>query len=248
MQRMIIRESALILLLFIISTTSIFAQGLRNSNLRNVSNSFLTSKLVEKQWNPTEFIGSPYYDQQYKLGKIYYQDSLVLSDILLRYNVMKENIEITGRVGGESETIFSKPGISFDYGDEHFQLMFNPITGMKQYFRKVYDGPIFKVFLKPLKEFKEGQKAVTHLTRDILPTYLTRDTYYYQLGKSFVEITTNRRGVRKIFPDHRNEIKEYIKEHDFRFSDDTFERELTQVIRYYENLKSDVAGDGEIVK
>ena len=242
------RQSILTFSLLILSTTAIFAQGLRNSNLRNVGNSFLTSKLINKKWNPTDFIGSPYYDSQYKLGKVYYQDSLIISEVLLRYNVMKESIEITSKIGGEAESIQSKPGISFDYGDEHFQLMFNPITGMKQFFRKVYDGPMYKVYLKPLKDFKEGQKAVTHLTRDIKPTYLTRDTYYYQLGKSFVEIKQNRRGVRKIFEDHRDEIKDYIKENDFRFSEDTFEWELTQVIRHYESMTSDNAKNGDIVK
>ena len=136
----------------------------------------------------------------------------------------------------EIESIQSKPGIAFDYGNEHFSLMFNPITGLKQYFRKVYDGPVYKVYLKPIKVFKEGQKAVTHLTRDILPSYITKDTYYYQRGKVFDEVRTNRSGVRKIFPDHKKEIRDFINNKDLRFRADTFERELNEVIQYYESL------------
>ena len=227
---------------------SSYSQIQRNRGLRNLESNLITSKVVDKPWNPVDFVGSPYYDTQFKLGKVYYNDSIVVDDILLRYNVHKENIEIQGNLGGQIKSIQSKPGISFDYGNEHFALMFNPITGLKQFFRKVYDGDEYKVYLKPIKVFKEGQKAVTHLTRDILPSYITKDTYYYQIGKKFEEIRTSRGGVRKIFPKFKNEIKEFIKEHEFRFKEETFESELIQVILYYETLQNNVSGNGEIVK
>lgn len=211
-------------------------------------NYYLNTQVKKSAWNPNDFIGSPYYDNQFKLGNIYLNDSLLIKDVLLRYDVHKENLEIRSGMESEIETIQSKPGLAFDYGDEHFSLMFNPITGMKQYFRKVYEGPIYIVYLKPIKVFKEGQKAVTHLTRDILPSYLTKDTYYFQKGKQFEEVRTSRGGVRKIFPDHRNEIKEFIKEKEFRFRDETFESELTEVIRYYETLVNGSSANGEITR
>lgn len=237
---------AFILISFI--TLNSFGQMMRNQGLRQLQSNLLTFRAAGNEWNPTDFVGSPYHDPQFKLGKVFYNDSLVIDEILLRYNVHKETIEIKGNLGGEVKTIQSKPGISFDYGNEHFSLMFNPMTGMKQFFRKVYDGKEYKVFLKPIKVFKEGQRAVTHLTKDILPSYITKDTYYFQLGKKFEEIRTSRSGVRKIFPKFKNEIKEFIKEHEFRFKDDTFERELIQVILYYESLQNNASGNGEIVK
>lgn len=237
----------LVVLIASIFAVNMYGQAAQAYKMTQYEYNMLT-RVKSKPWNPTEFVGSPYYDTQFKLGKVYYKDSLVIDDILLRYNVHKENIEIRGNLGGQIETIQSKPGISFDYGNEHFSLMFNPITGMKQFFRKVYDGQDYKVFLKPIKVFKEGQKAVTHLTRDILPSYITKDTYYYQIGKKFEEIRTSRNGVRKIFPKYRDEIKEFIKENDFRFKEENFERELTQVIVYYETLQNNASGNGEIVK
>lgn len=236
------------LALFLVFTLQSFSQAVRNAGLRSVQSNLISSRVVDQPWNPTEFVGSPYYDTQYKLGKVYFNDSIIADNILLRYNVHKEVIEIRGNQDGKIETIQSKPGISFDYGNEHFSLMFNPITGMKQFFRKVYQGPEYAVYLKPIKVFKEGQKAVTHLTRDILPSYITKDTYYFQIGKKFEEIRTSRSGVRKIFPKFKDEIKEFIKEKDFRFKEDTFERELTEVIHFYESLQEQATGNGDIVK
>lgn len=229
------KQNSLILLLTLSLATNLFGQATRNYSMSRYESNLISS-VKSKPWNPTEFVGSPYYDTQFKLGKVYLNDSLIFDNILLRYNVHKELIEVRRGMEAEIENIQSKPGISFDYGDEHFSLMFNPITGLKQYFRKVYDGPVYKVYLKPIKVFKEGQKAVTHLTRDILPSYLTKDTYYYQRDKIFDEVRTNRSGVRNIFPDHKKEIRDYINNRDLRFRDERFERELNEVIQYYESL------------
>jgi len=197
----------------------------------------LLSRARSTEWNPAEFVGSPFYDQNFKLGKVYLNDKVVADHAMLRYNVFKEYLEFKDlEDNGTIKTIKSDPGMSFDIGNEHFILMINPLTGMLGYYKKIYEGSKYTVYSKPKKIYKEGQKAPTHLTRDILPSYLDRTEYFYQSGETFLPIKPTKSGVQKVFADHKKEIKEFIKEEDLRLKGDEFENDMKRVFVHYESL------------
>lgn len=189
----------------------------------------------QNRWNPIDFIGSPYLYNSFMLGSIYLEDELIAKEILLRYDIHKEQLEI--KVNSDQNTIKfieSKPGIAFEIQGALYEYVSPSQNTSGGFFEPIFKSTSLTIYKKPLKLFREGQEATTSMTRDILPTYKDRFSYFYRkTNETLEELNLSKRNVLALFSDHQKELQAFVKKEKLKLKSD---EELLKLFTHYKSL------------
>ncbi|MDX1462012.1 MAG: hypothetical protein R3359_03065 [Marinirhabdus sp.] len=205
-----------------------------------VTDDYLTSKSITVLDNQIEIAGSPYAEEEFQQGNIYKNGKLVASNVAVRYNVSRDEIEVKSAVNlsnTQARVMKANPEI-------HVRVLNDTYVYMKPkaedqpsgYFNVMYEGEHFHLYKKLKKRFIEGKKAVNSVARDILPTYQEDyDLYLVDANTNeLIELNGSRNRKLKAFPSHNKELKKYTKTEDLNINKDY---SLQKLVAYYNTLK-----------
>ena len=184
--------------------------------------------------------GTPYNNPSYLPGNIYENNTLLASDVALRYNAIEDEVEVKeslttpdedAKVLAKSLEIFVK--INGDI------FIFAPYQGGVEnggYFQILFEGDNYSLYKKLKKKFIPAKKASTSITKDLPPVFLDRPVYYIVTKKGkYYELPDSNGKKLKVFGNKQNEIKKYVKENRLDLKN---EKDLIRVMIYFDNFKN----------
>ncbi len=175
--------------------------------------------------------GSPYTDDKYKEGIIYYgTDKNQAAPI--RYNAYQDLIEY--QQNGKALVLDANPGIKkVIVGSETFVPLPNSDSKKLRYFAVLDSGKITLYSKKNIvfQPFKRGGK----LDGSDQPAEFQKkpDTYYYQLGDGELKEIDNIKSLIAGLPDKQDELSQYVKKEKISAKK---EKDLLQFVKYYNSL------------
>jgi hypothetical protein len=180
--------------------------------------------------------GTPFLNPQFVNGSLITNDSLMYTNIPLRYNVFKDEMEF--RVGDEEiPRIIANPrSFLFIHVDSLvFQyLAFSDNNRPAQgYFQVLNEGPC-QVMMRRRTDYAEPKGA--HGFDKALPARFEekRNTYFVRFGRQLPqEVRFTRRNILKTFEEKQGAITDFVKENNlsYRSIDD-----LIKIAAYYNEL------------
>ena len=175
--------------------------------------------------------GSPYTDDKYKDGMIYYgTDKNQAAPI--RYNAYQDLIEY--QQNGKALVLDANPGIKkVIVGGETFVPLPNSDSKKLRYFAVLDSGKITLYSKKNIvfQPFKRGGK----LDGSDQPAEFQKkpDTYYYQLGDGELKEIDNIKSLIAGLPDKQDELNQFVKKEKISAKK---EKDLLQFVKYYNSL------------
>ena len=175
--------------------------------------------------------GSPYTDDKYKDGIIYYgTDKNQAAPI--RYNAYQDLIEY--QQNGKALVLDANPGIKkVIVGSETFVPLPNSDSKKLRYFAVLDSGKITLYSKKNIvfQPFKRGGK----LDGSDQPAEFQKkpDTYYYQLGDGELKEIDNIKSLIAGLPDKQDELNQFVKKEKISAKK---EKDLLQFVKYYNSL------------
>jgi hypothetical protein len=175
--------------------------------------------------------GSPYTDDKYKDGIIYYgTDKNQTAPI--RYNAYQDLIEY--QQNGKALVLDANPGIKkVIVGGETFVPLPNSDSKKLRYFAVLDSGKMTLYSKKNIifQPFKRGGK----LDGSDQPAEFQKkpDTYYYQLGDGELKEIDNMKSLISSLPDKQDELNQYVKKEKISAKK---EKDLLQFVKYYNSL------------
>lgn len=220
--------------------------GVGPQNANNAAISMLSSSIDKERrdrYLSDEFVGSPYTDNNFKLGTLYYNDEKQ-GEIYYRYNAYNEEIEvkqtklekevIQGLSTNKSVRLKKENGnfISFKtFVDKND----NTLNG---YLTLLHDGETFDLYERIKVKFTEAQKAQNSFVK-ATPNRFTQFTEYYLHKKGVNRIDEvnlkNRKFIKMVNPQKRSQLKEYLKENDLNIKE---EADLIEAVKFLNQISN----------
>lgn len=203
------------------------------------ANKYLTNRKITINANERDFSGSSYENEEFVNGYVFKDGKILATNVALRYNAKRDEIEVKKSVdsGNESARVLIKSN------DIYIKILnkvfvYSPVMpGIDKagYFMAMHEGEKYSLFKKITKEYIEGREAVNSITRDTPPAFKEVETFYLvdKSDGSFIQFPKSRKGKLKLFPDHKKELKEFVKENKLNINRDY---NLTKLVRYYDTL------------
>jgi len=181
--------------------------------------------------DPITYKGTPYYNDSFLLGNIFYDNELLKKNVALRYNVFFDEIE------------YKK---ALNLADENYKILIkteNLYTTINQevfvfrngfgYFLVLFDGTNISLLKKISKKYFPPKKAATSLTKDYPAEFKDRFEYYLITKDKEIQLLPNSKNKRlKVFSKNKA-LKDYIEKNKINLSNQS---DLEKLIRYYDSL------------
>jgi hypothetical protein len=192
--------------------------------------------LSEDDYNNIE--GSPYANEEFLPGNIYQDNQLVYNNILLRYNIFSDEIEIKNS-GDAKEDSFG----ALVKNPEAFVKILNtiyvfvPLEGSNEkgnYFTVVSEESVFDLYKKTQVSYKAPFKASTSYERDRPGTFEKKNSYFLvsKVG-TFYELPSNKSKVIKAMGKKEKEVKAFIKKNKTNLKS---EEDIIKLVKHYNSL------------
>lgn len=190
-----------------------------NNTTMNAHMNELTNSLRNWDGKPiklSDIRGSMYYDEEFKMGKVFLGDQFY-GNYLMRYNAYADEIEAKKTEKHEAEAISKSTNLSFEIGGEKYVMksFLNSEKNLIQgYLSELVSNGDYILYSKNTKNFKEGKKPETSFHEPVPPQFLNSNTYYIGVGdknpqrirnskKSFLEFLSKEK---------QGEVKRFMKE------------------------------------
>ncbi|HMG91977.1 MAG TPA: hypothetical protein VK589_18100 [Chryseolinea sp.] len=181
--------------------------------------------------NGEEIAGSPYMDDKYKEGMIYYGDKNYKAPI--RYNAYQDLIEY--QQNGKALTLDANQSIKkVIVGDEVF-VPLTPAGNTKKpgYFALLDSGKLNlyskkRIVYMPFK--KQGKLDGSDQPAEFKKS---PDIFYFQLGDGQLQEVDNMKSLIASLPDKQDELTQYVKKEKISPKK---EKDLLQFVKYYNSL------------
>ncbi|MEM6718621.1 MAG: hypothetical protein AAF611_04885 [Bacteroidota bacterium] len=158
--------------------------------------------------------GSPYLHEEYKLAQ-FFVGQKAYGNVMMRFNTYTDEIELMPQQGEEevgalmklddSKIIFGNKTLKlFSYKDEDG-------NAEKGYFLVLNTAENVKLLLRKKCVFSPSEKAPTANQADRKAKFTQYDYFYILKDGMPVQVTPKKKAIVKIFPEKKNEIKDYIK-------------------------------------
>jgi hypothetical protein len=233
------------ILLFLSFSVPVIAQGIKGNdaqeNLYKIGSISADVGVVRKFDNRYEGVkGSPFFNDEWLDGSIEFEDGKVAEDVKLKYNIYEDELILlqpnVGSIYLDREKIGSFTlNYPEKFGHELFIKYMHPVkTDLTQYYRVVFAGKVN--LLEHTKIVYEKANFQGGYSNDKkYDEFKQYPSYYSQSDTSPfpMKVKTTTSAIIRIFPDHQDQIKEFIKSNilDFRKPED-----IVKVFRYYEEL------------
>jgi hypothetical protein len=223
-------------LLFILFIANVSAQY---APQQAPSDQFLTNRSITFKADDVHFTGSAYENKEFVAGSIFKKDQILASNVLLRYNAFRDEIEVKSDASGPD----ASAKVMVRNPDIYVKLMNKMIvfSGNKEgidrpgYFMVVAEGNKVDLYKKIKKEFIEGSVSMSSLTRDIPSTYKEKEIFYMvdKTTGAYVEFPSSKNAKFNLFKDKKKQVKNYASQEGLNVNK---ESALKKVILYYDTL------------
>lgn len=183
--------------------------------------------------------GSPYINEEYKRGYIYYNDSLN-NAVYLRHNGYTDEIEVKPSYSSDQMgSLLKDSRISAKIGNDivsfipSFQDTDGTITDGYLYLLR--DGEKYDLFLRKKVVYKEGVKAVTSFEANFPDSFEPKEAYYLATAEATpTELKLNAKTWYQLAGDeHKADVKNFIKKNKL---DPTEGSDAIQILTFLESL------------
>jgi hypothetical protein len=175
--------------------------------------------------------GSPYVDDKYKDGMIYYGDKNYSAPI--RYNAYQDLIEY--QQNGKALTLDANPSIKkVIVGDEVF-IPLSPNGNAKKlgYFVMIDSGKLNLYSKKKIVFLPFKQRGKIDGTDQPAEFQKKPDIYYYQVGDGALQQVDNLESIIASLPDKQDEMTQYVKKEKIKAKK---EKDIIQFVKHYNSL------------
>lgn len=173
---------------------------------------------------PPDIEGSPYLRDEFVKGTVFVENEKPYA-AMMRYNAYQDEIQVQGSDGISS--LFKRDYIWAEIGGETFRIQtYGDRTGTsKGYFVELNRGNI-RLLKRIVREFKEGQPAVSSYSQNTPPRFDEKVTYYLVREKSPArEVRLRKKDILGFLSS--KEVETYVKENKLRLNS---EKEVIQVL------------------
>ncbi len=196
------------------------------------------NKLHEKGINSTlsaeDIEGSPYLNDEFISGTVYMIQNQKYERIDLRYNIFNDQVEFN--LPGEEVQILAAPEMLEKVEIGPTEMVYLPYSigkKIKKGFLIVLLEGKASLYAKPEIFFKKAIEPAAY--KDAQPPAFERraDQYFIRVGNSEAKLTGNKKELLDAFPDHENEIENFIKKNKTKTNDSL---SLKQLVEFYNSL------------
>ena len=231
-------KNNLTVLLFILSFGITQAQGLSDLSLVRINDLAKLDDGVIDFDKPNTYIGTPYEEPKFVLGKISRNDTILFDKIALRYNVISDQIELKENISvpnNQIRNLNKRVDLVIHIGKHKFEFI--PYGGKiseGDYFEVYYEGRQVDLYKKHFKKVRYPIKASSSMTRD-LPAMFTDEPTYFLVTKrkKFYQFPESRNAKFKVFGSKAVAMKKYAKENDLDINE---EDALLKIVKHFETL------------
>lgn len=173
---------------------------------------------------PPDIEGSPYLRDEFVKGTVFVENEKPYA-AMMRYNAYQDEIQVQGSDGISS--LFKRDYIWAEIGGETFRIQtYGDRAGTsKGYFVELNRGNI-RLLKRIVREFKEGQPAVSSYSQNTPPRFDEKVTYYLVREKSPArEVRLRKKDILGFLSS--KEVETYVKENKLRLNS---EKEVIQVL------------------
>ncbi|GAB5401701.1 MAG: hypothetical protein Aureis2KO_32860 [Aureisphaera sp.] len=183
--------------------------------------------------------GSPYEVKEFALGNILKDGKVLASNVAIRYNALRDEIEIKRKIDDHNRTarvMVKSPDIYAKILNKVFVYVPNK-EGLTTsgYFMVLHEGEKYDLYKKITKEYLEGSESMSGLTRDIPAMYKEKE-FHYLADKESGKVKAfpkSRNGKFNLLSDKKKELKKYANDNNLNVNK---EYALVKLLRYYETL------------
>lgn len=228
-------KTSLTALLF---STALIGYAQNANDLQN-SAQFVSSTSIKAYPANERISGSPYENQDFMSGNVYKDGKLLANGVALRYNAVRDEIEIKKMVTDHNRTgkvMIKSPDIYAKILNKVFVFV-NKKEGLEKpgYFMVLHEGDKVDLYKKVKKEYIEGAESMTSLTRDIPAMYKEQIEYYMVDKQSGVmsEFPNSRGGKLNMFGKSKKAMKNYAYDNKLNINK---EYALVKMVKHYDTL------------
>ncbi len=231
------RISSIAFLSVLLFSSPQYAQQYTESNSQNDTN--LSQDIQNYTTRATRFVqentnGTPYLNQNFETGSLLNESTVLVSNVVLRYNALHDEFQVKQSVSESDERLQAVRKTSelfVKMGDDIYTYLL-PVNGAGGYYNILFEGNKINLYKKDSKKFVEGAKSVNMMTGDH-PNRLVDESSYFIIidDGELVELTGSRnRKLQAIAGKKRNELRKYVKENNLNVNR---EEDLIQAVNYF---------------
>lgn len=183
-----------------------------------------------------EALNAEYINKPFVLGNIYYKDKKMSQEYYLRYNGLKDVIEISNN--NESDIILKNTRISCIINDSKYiySKLTNGNSKDRGYLKLIYTGTNNILYQREVVIYKEPRKTITTLTPNVRAKYIKFISFYkIDKGSNIAKkIPSTRKSFISTFKkQYQKDIKIFIKMENI---DLRKEEDIVKFYKYYETI------------
>lgn len=183
--------------------------------------------------------GSPYANKEFVFGKLYINGELSKKNVLLRYNILSEEIEIsTSKTSTEDtyDALFKDPAYHAKIGNTIYIFAnYQDSADDGGYFSFLESGSVFDFYKKMTVTFTPAKESRPY--RPAIPAKFEKDTHYYLVSKegNFFKLPNKKARLIKAMGDKEEEIEAFIKSRNLVVENEV---DMIALFKYYDGLLS----------
>lgn len=189
----------------------------------------------EIDWNNVK--GSPYLYEDYKLAN-FSVGNKNYGNILMRFNTYSQEIELKPeKEEGEVGALMKLENSKITFGNEKLKLFsYTDEEGdaEKGYFLVLNTAENIQLLLRKKCVFSPNEKAMTANQADRAAKFTQYDYYYISKDGTPVAVSPKKKAIINLFPDKKNEIKDYIKSEKLKLKK---EKDFATLVDYIASLQ-----------
>lgn len=182
---------------------------------------------------PKEFTGHYYIDKEFSPGTIVVNDGEKTLDVLMRYNALKDQVEI--KLKTVKDSVYVLPSLdNITYRSPSYSFKFHNFQttegkDVDGYFVHYYDGDDIQFLSKPMAHLQDEVYPRSGYDK-YKPAHFSVKQFYYLLDDSgrLKEVDIKEKDFRKELADNR-EMKKYFSSHKIKTVEDVIE-----MLKFYE--------------
>lgn len=194
---------------------------------------------TETNYLPDDYIGSPYFMDEFLPGSIYENNEVVASEYYFRYNAIQDVVEVKESPDADDSEIkilTKAPDIYVKIkNDLFFYNTGDSNTEHNGYFQVLVVGNKFNLYKKLNKVVYPAKKARNSFEKDILATYKDKPLYYIvDQDGTFYDIPDSKKKRVNAFGNKKADINKFIKHSKLNIDE---EHNLVKAFKYFDSFK-----------
>ena len=184
--------------------------------------------------------GTPYLNDEWQTGDVYFPDGTKIVQINIRYNVYKDELEFKNSTSGETFIINRDKINGFRIHEPEDSLYFEYFSlkpdkpEEKSFVQILYNGGT-RLLLKHKKQFIKADYKGAYSTGNKFDEYLDdKDFYLVKDDGVYRKIKLNKKSVLSALEDSQDALKEYSLKHQIDY---TNPEDIKKLLAFYDSQK-----------